>query len=84
MIVRMYWFPYTVPVIVVRFCLNLNFLDNFSINTQMSYFVRTRPVGAELFNVDGHDDTYCSFASTSKTCAFCPHCIYMFFNLMFL
>ena len=32
--------------------LDLNFLDGFSKNTQMSNFVNTQPVGAELSNAD--------------------------------
>jgi len=44
----------------------------------MSYFMRIRPVGADLFNADGHDDAYCNSTGASKICAFCPHCIYVF------
>ena len=45
-----------VPVIVVRFLLNLNFLDKiffFSKNTQILNSVKIRPVGAELFHAGG-------------------------------
>jgi hypothetical protein len=42
-----------VPVSLVRFCWNLQFLDSFSKNTQISNFTKIRPVGAELFHSDG-------------------------------
>ena len=38
-----------VPVVHVRFNLNLNFLERFSKNTQISNLLKIRPVGAELF-----------------------------------
>jgi len=41
---------------VVRFELNLKFLEGFSKNTQMLYFMRTLPVGAELFRVNRRTD----------------------------
>ena len=42
-----------VPVILVRLPWNLNFIDNFSKNTRISNFMKIRPMGAELFHVDG-------------------------------
>jgi len=41
-----------VPVIVVRFYWDLNFLDRFSINIKISNFKKTLPLGAELFLTD--------------------------------
>ena len=41
-----------VPVILVRFQSNMNFLENFR-KTQTSNFVKIRLVGAELFHADG-------------------------------
>jgi hypothetical protein len=45
-----------VPAILVRLRLKLNIFDIFSKNTQMLNFMKIRPVGAELFRVDGRTD----------------------------
>ena len=45
-----------VPVILVRFYWNFSILDRFSKNPQMLNFMKIRPVGAELFLVDGRTD----------------------------
>ena len=41
-----------VPVICVRFYLNLNFLNRLSKKPQISSLIKIRPVGAELFHAD--------------------------------
>jgi hypothetical protein len=40
------------PVILVIFFLTNEFFDRFSKNTQMSNFMKIRPVGTELFSAD--------------------------------
>jgi hypothetical protein len=50
MIKNVHWSPYAVPVILFRF--QFIFLDSFSKNTQISNFMKIRPVGAELFHVE--------------------------------
>jgi len=54
----MYIYRYSckVPAILVRFYWNLNILDRFSKNTQISTFMKTRPVRAELFHANGRTD----------------------------
>ena len=47
---------YKVPVIFVRFQRILNFLGRYSRSTQISNFMKIRPVGAELFYADGRMD----------------------------
>ena len=43
-------------VILLRFSLNLNFLDGFSKSTQISNLIISRSVGAELFHMDRRTD----------------------------
>ena len=43
-------------VCIVRFEWNLNILDKFSKNTQVSNFMKIHPMGAQLFHADGQVD----------------------------
>jgi len=45
-----------VPIILVRFKWNSNFLDRFFKNNEMWNFMKVRPVGAELFHSGGRTD----------------------------
>ena len=56
MIKYVYWCLCKVAVIIVRFERNLNFFTDFIKNTQISNFMKIRPVGAELFHADGWTD----------------------------
>jgi len=53
-----YWSPCTVPVMLVRFYLNLNFRGRCSNNTQITNFVKIWPVGAKLFFAGGQTDEH--------------------------
>jgi len=53
--------------------MKLEFSQNFSKNTQISNFMKIRPVGAELFHADGQTDmtklivAFHNFANAPKT-----------------
>ena len=47
-----------ITVIFVKFGITLNFLNNFSKNTEISNFMKIRPVGAKLFHADGQTDRH--------------------------
>ena len=53
---NVYWSSCKVPVAIVRIYLKLNFRNRFSKNTQVSNFIKIRPVGADLFHTDGQTD----------------------------
>jgi hypothetical protein len=53
---NVYWSSSKLSFIFVRFLWNLNFLDIFSKNPQISNFMKIRPVGTELFHADGRTD----------------------------
>jgi hypothetical protein len=57
-----------VPVIHARLEWNWNLLDRFSKNTQISIFMKIRPVGAELFHADWcrHDEDNSRFSQLSN------------------
>jgi hypothetical protein len=56
MVKNVYWSSCRVPFTLVRFEWNSIFLDSSSNNTQMSNFMKFRPVGAELFHADRRKD----------------------------
>jgi hypothetical protein len=53
---NVYWSSCKVPVIHVRFYWNLNYLERFSKNPQISNFMKNRPVAGKLFLADGQTD----------------------------
>jgi len=55
MIKNVTWSSCKVPVFLVRLKSNLN-VSNFSKNTQISNFMKIRPMGAELFHMDRRTD----------------------------
>jgi len=63
------WSQSKVPVILVRFEGNLNFLGRDSENAQMSDFMKIRPMGAELFYADRktRDETVFAFRNFANT-----------------
>jgi len=56
MIKNIYRSSRNVHVSLVRFLLNLNYLDRFSKNAPISNFKKTLPGGAEVFHADGGMD----------------------------
>jgi len=56
MIKNVYWSLCKVPFIIVVLQWKLKFLEIFSKNTEISNFMKIRPVGAELLHVDRRTD----------------------------
>jgi hypothetical protein len=70
MIENVCWSSCKVPFILVRFKLNMSFMERFSKNTQISNFMKIRSLAAE-FHVDGQTDmklivAFRNFAYTPK------------------
>ena len=69
---KYHWPSCKVPVILVCFLWNLNFLDIFQKNTQISNLMKIHLVGAKLFRADGQADVmklivaFYNFANTPK------------------
>ena len=61
---NVYWSPRKVRAALVGFKWNLNFLDRFSKNTQISNFMKIRPVGDKLTR----NSTFRNFAKVPKKC----------------
>ena len=67
-----------VSVVHVRLYCNLNYLNRFLKNTQISNFMKICPLEAERFHPDGKKDvtklivTFHNFVNTSKICSKCP------------
>jgi hypothetical protein len=71
MMKTVYWYLCKVPIILIWSEWNMNVLEQFSKDTQMWYFVKIRPVGAELFRADRRTDRQTDMAKV----------IVFFFNL---
>jgi hypothetical protein len=82
MIINVYCSASRIPVILVIFQLNLNFLDSFSKYTQISNFMKICSLGAALFYSDGQTDRYneanSCFAEFAKAPKNCPEYVRLF------
>jgi hypothetical protein len=71
MIIYEYWSPCKVPVTVIRFYWNMNYLYRFSKNTHISNSTTIRPVNAKLLHADGHRQTDRHDEANSRFSQFC-------------
>jgi hypothetical protein len=62
---------YKVSVIIIRLKSDLNFLDRYWKNTQISNFMKILPVADELFHVDGRTDR--NYEANSRFSQFCEN-----------
>ena len=73
--------------LLVRFSVNLYFLDRFSKNTQISCFMKILSLGAELFHADGRTDmtkvifAFCNIANAPKITSTSLVCTKIFITL---
>jgi hypothetical protein len=51
-VINVYMISSKVPIILLRLSRNLDFLNRFSKNTQISNYMKISPMGTELFDVD--------------------------------
>jgi len=58
MVINVHWSSSKLPVILVRFLRNLNFLDRVSESTQTSGFMKILLVEAKLFHADRQTDRH--------------------------
>jgi len=57
-VINLYWSSCKVPIILVECKLNWNFLDGYLKHRLIRNFMKTLPVGTELFYVDGKSETH--------------------------